>query len=353
MTAYGGSFSTPASMRALVSVPGWSLDDPRSVAEVQLPVPTPGPRDLLVQVQAVAVNPRDCKQRALPFKQGEAHRLLGWDAAGVIVAVGHEVTLFKPGQAVFYAGTSAREGCNAQWHAVDERLVGPKPRSIGFAAAAALPLTGLTAWEALVDRLGLGTSTSKPQASKSLLVIGGAGGVGSIAIQLAARVLGLRVTATASTPQSASWCLSMGAEAVLDHSGDLVRQARAAASAGFDAILILNSIDQHFQAASELLAPQGGICAIVEPKGPLDMTLLRRKSGRLCWELMFTRSVYQTPDMIEQHRALTHLSALIDQGVLQAPIRSVPAPLDANGLWTAYRLLEGGHAIGKVVLEGW
>ena len=345
--------AVPATMRALVSVPGWPVDDPRSVAEVELPVPTPGPRDLLVQVQAVAVNPRDYKQRALPYQPGETHRLLGWDAAGVVVGVGPEVTLFRPGQAVFYAGTSAREGCNAQWHAVDERLVGPKPESLGFAAAAALPLTGLTAWEALVDRLGIQPATLSSQTPRSLLVIGGAGGVGSIVIQLAARVLGLQVTATASTPQSAAWCRSMGAASVIDHTGDLVQQAQAAALGSFDAIVILNTIDQHFQAACELLAPQGGICSIVEPREALDMTLLRRKSGRLCWELMFTRSVYQTPDMIEQHRALTRLSSLIDQGVLQPPLNREPFRLSAAGLWEAYRILEGGHAIGKVVLEGW
>ncbi len=340
-------------MRALVSVPGWPLDDPRSVAEVQLPVPRPGPRDLLVQVQAVAVNPRDYKQRALPFEPGETHRLLGWDASGVVVEVGEQVTLFKPGDVVMYAGTSARAGCNAQWHVVDERLVGPKPLSLGFAAAASLPLTGLTAWEALVDRLGLAVPAVSSRARRSLLVISGAGGVGSMAIQLAARVLGLQVTATASNPQSAQWCREMGATAVIDHAGDLVQQARAAGSAGFDAILILNAMDQHFQSACELLAPQGGICSIVEPKGPLDMTLLRRKSGRLCWELMFTRSVYQTPDMIEQHHTLQRLAAFVDQGVVQAPLSHEPLALTAEDLWKAYRILEGGHAVGKVVLAGW
>lgn len=339
-------------MRALVSVPDWPLNDPRSVAEVLLPVPQPGPRDLLVQVQAVAVNPRDCKQRALPFKNDEVHRLLGWDAAGVVTAVGSEVTLFKVGQSVYYAGTSARAGCNSQWHAVDERLVGPKPTSMTFAQAAALPLTGLTAWESLADRLGFGPPALSAR-QRSLLVIGGAGGVGSIATQLAAKVWGMSVVATASRPASVQWCQTMGAHRVIDHFGNLVQQSRALGITGFDAVLILSDMDRHFPAACELLAAQGGICSIVEPKHALDMTLLRRKSGRLCWELMFTRSVYETQDMVEQHLALKSMSGLADRGLLQSTRQGESPPVNARNLWVAYRALEEGHAIGKLALETW
>jgi NADPH2:quinone reductase len=340
-------------MRALVSVPGHPIDDPRSVAEIELPIPTLGPRDLLVQVQAVAVNPRDYKQRALPFASQEHHRLLGWDAAGIVTAVGTEVTLMQPGDAVYYAGTSARDGCNAQWHAVDERLVGLKPQSLSFVQAASVPLTGLTAWEALVDRLHLGDEARPAPPGTTVLVIGGAGGVGTMAIQLAAKVLGLRVIATASRPESRQWCEAQGAHHVIDHSTDLVAQTRALGLTQVDAVLILNAMDRHFPAASELVRPQGGICSIVEPKHPLDMALLRRKSGTLSWELMFTRSVYQTPDMIEQHRILSRLSDLIDHGVLQCPLHEDLSPLTAHQLWRAYRTLETGHAIGKVALAGW
>lgn len=340
-------------MRALVSVPGYPIDDPRSVATVEVPRPEPGPRDLLVQVEAVAVNPRDYKQRALPFDATDSHRRLGWDAAGVVQAIGSEVTLFQPGDPVYYAGTSAREGCNAQWHAVDERLVGPKPRSLSFVQAAAVPLTGLTAWEALVDRLHLGDGTRAPSTDTTLLVIGGAGGVGSMAIQLATRVLGLRVIATASRPPSRQWCQTLGAHHVIDHNGDLVAQTRALGRDTVDAVLILNAMDRHFPAASELVRAQGGICSIVEPRQPLDLALLRRKSGTLSWELMFTRAVYQTPDMIEQHRTLTRLADLIDRGVLQSPLHDDLSPLTAHQLWRAYRALETGHAIGKIALGGW
>lgn len=336
-----------------MSVPDWPLDDPRSVAEVDMPVPQPGPRDLLVQVQAVAVNPRDYKQRALPFKSEESPRLLGWDAAGVVTQVGSEVTLFKVGDAVCYAGTSTRAGCNAQWHAVDERLAGPKPKTLSFVQAASVPLTGLTAWEALVDRLGLSAQRVPGEAPPSLLVIGGAGGVGSMAIQIASKVLGLKVVATASRSDSVQWCKDLGAVAVIDHFGDLVAQAQAIHQPAFDAVLILNDMDRHFPAASALVRPQGGICSIVEPHAPLDMGLLRRKSGYLCWELMFTRSVYQTPDMIEQHHALVKLGEWIDQGVLRSALHDDLSPLTAENLWRAYRVLEGGHSIGKVALGGW
>lgn len=345
--------ASPATMRALVSVPGWPLDDPRSVREIALPLPQPGPHDLLVEVQAVAVNPRDYKQRALPFKTGETHRLLGWDAAGVVTQVGSEVTLFKAGDAVCYAGTSARAGCNTQWHTVDERLAGPKPQTLSFVQAASLPLTGLTAWEALVDRLGFRAQPAHGPRPPSLLVIGGAGGVGSMAIQIAARVLGLQVVATASRPDSAQWCKDLGATAAIDHFGDLVAQARAIGQPFFDAVLILNDMDRHFPAASELVRPQGGICSIVEPREALDLALLRRKSGFLCWELMFTRSVYQTPDMIEQHHTLARLAAWIDQGLLRSPLHDDLSPLNAQNLWRAYRMLEGGHSIGKIALGGW
>lgn len=339
-------------MRALVSAPNWPLDDVRSVAEVQLPIPLPGPQDLLVKVEAIAVNPRDYKQRALPQRPNEAIRLLGWDAAGVVTQVGSAVTLFKPGEAVYYAGTSARVGCNSEWHTVDERLVGPKPKTLSFVEAAAMPLVGLTAWECLSDRLGFGAPDVRPT-QRSLLVIGGAGGVGTMAIQLAAKAWGMRVVASASRPDSIEWCTRMGASHVINHFGDMQSQALDLGIASFDAVLILNDIDRHFPTACDLVAAQGAICSIVEPRAALEMSLLRRKSARLCWELMFTRSVYETPDMVEQHRALACMADLVDQGVIRSPLRTALSPINAANLWQAYRSMEEGHAIGKTALVSW
>ena len=339
-------------MKAVAALTCWPPEDERSLCDLRMPRPEPGPMDLQVAVQAVAVNPRDYKQRAWVDPSDDSPRVLGWDAAGVVHAVGPEVRLFKPGDRVYYAGHPNRPGCNSEFHLVDERIAGPMPASLSFAEAAALPLTALTAWEALFDRLGLSQSPA-PSARGSLLVIGGAGGVGSMAIQLAARVAGLAVIASASRPASAQWCSALGATHVVNHFGDLVSEVRAAGYPYVDQVLILNQIDRHFPAACELLAPQGSVCSIVEPKAELDMRLLRRKSGRLCWELMFTRPSYATPDMIEQHHALRKIAALVDQGVLKTTLAQVLEPINAANFRQAYAQLQAMRCIGKVVLQGW
>ena len=339
-------------MKAVGFTRALPVGDPDCFADMELPDPIPGPRDLVVAVEAVSVNPIDCKQRATAVKQGAGPRVLGFDAAGVVHAVGSAVTLFAPGDRVYYAGDVRRPGSNSALHAVDERIVGHMPATLDFADAAALPLTAITAWESLFDRLRVG-GPPRAMPRKSLLVIGGAGGVGSIAIQLAARVAGLTVIASASRPESIKWCRELGATAVVDHHGNLVEQVRALGHRHVDYVLLLNDTDRHFAACAELLAPQGGMCSIVRPARPLDMTPLMGKSSSLSWEFMFTRPSNATADMIEQHYLLTDVARLIDQGVLRTTATKVLRPINAANLRAAHALVEDGGSIGKVVLAGW
>jgi NADPH:quinone reductase len=331
------------------------IDDPQSLTDIALPAPVPTGRDLLVAVHAVAVNPVDTKVRAPNNKTADktepAPRVLGWDAAGVVQATGTEVSLFKPGDRVFYAGDITRPGCNSQLQLVDERIAGRMPQSLDFAQAAALPLTTITAWEALFDRLGI--STEGADAGKTLLVLGGAGGVGSIMIQLAKQLAKLTVIATASRPESIAWARALGSDHVIDHTQPLRPQIEAAGLKSSDFIACLNSTDQHFATMADLVAPQGKIVTIVENKGVLDMALLKSKSVTFAQEFMFTRSMFQTPDMIEQHRLLTRTAALIDAGALRTTVGQHLGRIDAANLRRAHALLEGGHVIGKLVLEGW
>jgi zinc-binding alcohol dehydrogenase family protein len=280
-----------------------------------------------------------------------APRVLGWDAAGVVEQVGSAVTLFKPGDRVFYAGDITRPGSNSAFQLVDERIVGHAPKSLSFAQAAALPLTAITAWEALFDRLKVPTPPHA-QPRRSILLIGGAGGVGSIAIQLAAKVAGLKVIATASRPESAAWCKELGADAVVNHHGNLVEEVRKAGYTHVDYVLIMNNTDQHMPAACELVAPQGGICTIVENAKPVDVVPLKSKSAAFMWEFMFTRAMFTTPDMIEQHNLLNEIARLIDAGVIRTTVSEVLKPINAANLRAAHAKLEAGNAIGKVVLEG-
>ncbi|KAB0641548.1 NADPH:quinone reductase [Burkholderia stagnalis] len=326
------------------------IDDPHALLDVELPQPVPGPRDLLVKVEAISVNPVDTKVRAPKPQVEDAPRVLGWDAAGTVVAVGADVTLFRPGDEVFYAGSITRPGANSEYHAVDERIVALKPRTLDFAAAAALPLTALTAWEALFDRLRV--SPQGADAGKSVLIVGGAGGVGSIAIQLAKTLGKLHVIATASRPASAQWVRTLGADQVVDHFGDLPAQLRDAGHAQVDYVLIFNDTDRHFPAAAEVIRPQGGICTIVENEKPVPVELLKAKSAAFHWEFMFTRAMFETPDMIEQHKLLTEVARLVDGGVLRTTLGEHVGAINAANVRHAHRLLEAGRAIGKLVLGG-
>ena len=322
--------------------------------DIELPMPQAQGRDLLVRVEAISVNPVDYKMRvgaASDRTECKPARVLGWDVAGVVTAVGPDASLFKPGDQVYYAGSIVRPGANSEFHLVDERIAARKPATLGFAQAAALPLTSITAWEALFARLGIDRSGA--DAGKRLLIVGGAGGVGSIAIQLATRLAGLTVVATASRPASAEWVRKLGAQHVIDHSGDMPAQLKALGMDDVDFILCLNDFDQHAAALAAAIAPQGKICSIVRHEGgPLALDVLFSKSVTLVFEMMFTRSMFGTADMIEQHRLLTEVAGLVDQGVLQTTLGESFGAINAANVARAHAALEGGRTIGKIVLTG-
>ena len=330
------------------------IDDPEALQDIVLPRPQPGPRDLLVRVEAASVNPVDAKLRG-PRPGAPAlldqPRVLGFDAAGVVEAVGNEVELFQPGDEVYYAGDATRPGCNAQYHLVDERLVGPKPTTLDFAEAAALPLATITAWELLFERMPFHLDAEGN--TRSLLVIGGAGGVGSMAIQLA-RHAGFTVIATASRPQTQAWCRRMGAHYVIDHRQPLAPQLQALGFASVDAAVNLADTDRYWDALGELLAPQGHVGLIVEPTGALRIgDPYKAKCIGIHWEFMFARPRFRTADMIHHHRILTRVGSLVEAGELRSPLTEVLGPIDATGLRQAHRRMESGSTIGKLVLAGW
>ncbi|AJP57328.1 NADPH:quinone reductase [Pandoraea vervacti] len=326
------------------------IDDPKSLEDIELPTPTPAGHDLLIKVEAISVNPVDTKVRAPKDKVESQPRVLGWDAAGTVAAVGPDVTLFKVGDPVYYAGSITRPGANSEFHLVDERITGHMPTSLDFVNAAALPLTTITAWEALFDRLGI--APDGRDEGKSILIVGGAGGVGSIAIQLARRLARLTIVATASRPESTDWCRQLGAQHVIDHYQDMPTQLKALGLPQVDFVLCLNDTDTHFPAMADAVAPQGKICSIVENAGPLEVGLLKSKSATFVWEFMFTRAMYETPDMIAQHRLLTEVARLVDAGTLRTTVGEVIGPINAVNLRRAHAQLEGGRTIGKLVLAG-
>ncbi|BCQ23443.1 zinc-binding alcohol dehydrogenase family protein [Caballeronia sp. NK8] len=326
------------------------ISHPESLIDIELDKPAPTGRDLLVKIEAIAVNPVDTKVRAPKDKIEETPRVLGWDAAGVVAAVGPEASLFKVGDPVFYAGDITRQGANSEFHLIDERIVGAKPKTLDFTCAAALPLTTITAWEALFDRLRV--SAEGKDAGKSVLIIGGAGGVGSIGIQLAKRVAKLQVIATASRPESAQWAEDLGADHIVNHFEDIPKQMKDIGFAQVDYVLIFNDTDRHFPAAAEVVKPQGGIATIVENAKPIAVELLKSKSAAFHWEFMFTRAMFKTPDMIEQHKLLSEVARLIDAGTIRTTLGKNLGKIDAANLREAHRLLEEGRTVGKLVLTG-
>lgn len=324
------------------------IENPDSLMDVDTVKPAPTGRDILVSIEAIAVNPVDVKVRAPKDKVEETPRILGWDASGIVSAVGEGVTLFKPGDEVFYAGDITRSGAYAEFQLVDERIVGRKPKSLSFAEAAALPLTSLTAYEAFFDRLDLDRDGANRD--ESLLIIGGAGGVGSIGIQLA-KAAGLTVIATASRPETIEWVKTLGADHVINHREPLRPQVEALGLHFVDHIAIFNNTDGHWNAVSDLIRPQGRIVAIVENSKPLSMDELKTKAAGLIWEFMFARSMYQTPDMIRQHEILNDIADEIDAGHLRTTVSEILTPINAENLRTAHQLVETGRAKGKVVLH--
>jgi zinc-binding alcohol dehydrogenase family protein len=318
--------------------------------EVTLDLPLMNSKDLLVKVKAVSMNPVDYKVRR-SVKPESVAKVLGWDAAGIVEQVGTEVTLFKPGDEVYYAGSITRAGSNSEYQVVDERIVGKKPASLSFEEAAALPLTTITAWEALFERLGIEPQKTSTNAASKLLIIGGAGGVGSIAIQLAKQVAGLTVIATASRPETVDWSMKMGADYIINHRKKFIEELEKFGIQQVDYILCLNDTDGHWQSMADVIKPQGKICSIVETEQPLDLNLLKNKSVTFVWELMFTKPMYETPDMQSQHDLLNQVATLVDQQVITTTLTENFGPLNPTNLAKAHALLESGKAIGKIVLS--
>ena len=336
-------------MRAVGYTACLPVTDPNCLIDVELPDPTPGERDLLVRVHAVSVNPVDTKVRRNAAPPTGELRVLGFDAAGVVEAVGASVTLFKPGDEVWYAGSRARGGTNAELHLVDERIVGRKPRRLDFAQAAAMPLTAITAWEALFDRLQL--RLGRPDDAGTLLITAGAGGVGSIAIQLARRLSGAKVIATAARPQSREQAERLGAHLVIDHGRPLSQGLRDAGVRWVERIFSISHTDVHFPELARVVAPQGRICVIDDPE-PIDVRLLKARCASLHWEAMFTRSGFETPDMGEQGRLLNEVAALVDAEMLRTTHAQTLGRIDAANLRAAHALVESGHTVGKITLAG-
>ena len=320
-----------------------------SLVDVELPVPEATGHDLLVEIKAVSVNPVDVKIRANVAPPSGELKVIGWDAAGVVKAVGPDVTLFQPGDEVFYAGSITRPGSNAEFHLVDERIVGRKPKTLDFAAAAALPLTSITAYEALFDRLKVRDAV--PGAAPSLLVIGGAGGVGSITIQIARALTDLTIIATASRPETQEWVKELGAHHVIDHSKPIAAQVAALGIGAPGFVFSTTNTDQHLSEIVEVIAPQGRFALIDDPK-VLDIMPFKRKAISVHWELMFTRPIFGTPDMIEQHKLLNRISELVDAGKIRTTLTDTVGTINAANLKKAHAMIETGKTKGKVVLAG-
>src|ERR1043165_8963781 len=336
-------------MRAVGYRKSLPIEDENSLIDLEIDKPPPQGRDLLVQVKAVSVNPVDYKvrKRAEP-KEGEPAKILGYDATGVVTATGPAATLFKAGDEVWYAGSIIRPGTNSEFHLVDERIVGAKPKSLDFAAAAALPLTSITAWEMLFDRFAIARGGGE---GKSLLIIGGAGGVGSIAIQLARTLTRLTVIATASRPETQAWCKELGAHHVVDHSRPMGEQLKGIGHRFVDTIFGVTESGQHFNSIADVIAPQGKF-GLIDDSQPVEFSKLKGKSASLHWEAMFTRSTFQTPDMDAQHRLLNEVAQMVDAGKIRTTLAENLGRINAANLKRAHAMEESNRTRGKLVLEG-
>jgi zinc-binding alcohol dehydrogenase family protein len=325
------------------------ISDPQSLFDFEMEKPQAKEHDLLVKIQAVSVNPIDTAVRRNTKGQLAQPKILGWDAIGLVEAVGEKVSLFKPGDQVFYAGDFNRNGSNAQYQLIDERLVGHAPKRLTLAQAAAMPLTSLTAWEALFEKLQLSFDDKQKNADQTLLIINGAGGVGSISIQLA-KLAGLKVIATASRPETSEWAKSFGADLILNHRQNLTEQLHQAGYKYVDQILGLNDIDGHWQQMAEMIKPNGRIASITANHQPLDLSLIKSKSVTFSWEWMYTKSYYQLPEMITQHQILEKVSALLDKGILKSTLKQTMIGLNAATLRRAQQQIETNQMIGKLVV---
>ncbi|MCM8539877.1 MAG: zinc-binding alcohol dehydrogenase family protein [Lentisphaeraceae bacterium] len=324
-----------------------AVSDPDFLIEEEIPCPVAEGRDLLVEIKAISVNPVDAKVRNRAEPAEGQLKVLGWDVAGIVKSAGSEVTMFKAGDEVWYAGSIARQGANAEFHLVDERIVSLKPKSLSFSEAAALPLTSITAWELLFDRLEVPIDSNE-----KLLIIGAAGGVGSILVQLAKQRTSLTVIGTASREESKEWVKSLGADFVIDHSKEYRSQLEGVGISDVKYVASLNHTGDHFEQIAEVIAPQGKLCLIDDPAEPLNLALVKWKSVSVHWEFMFTRSLYETADILEQHNLLKAVAELVDEGKIQTTVGSSLGRISLENLKEAHRLIESGKSIGKIVLEG-
>jgi len=335
-------------MKAIGYLQPLPIDHAQALLDLELPAPQPGPHDLLVRVRAISVNPVDTKVRRSTAPPAGQPKVLGWDAVGIVEGLGAEVRGFREGDRVYYAGAIDRPGTNAELHLVDARIAALAPASLGDAQAAALPLTTITAYELLFDRLGVPRDGG---AGQTLLVTGAAGGVGSILIQLARQLTQLRIVATASRPQTRQWCLDLGADLVIDHHQPLAPALRSAGLEAVDMVASLTHTAHYYPQLVELLRPQGQL-ALIDDMDTLDAVPLKRKSLSLHWEMMFTRSLYGTPDLQRQGELLAEVAALVDAGRVRSTVQQVFGRITAADLRRAHAFIESGQAQGKVVLEG-
>lgn len=337
-------------MRAVGFNQNQPISSGTALVDIELPMPEAEGRDLLVEIKAISVNPVDTKTRKNAVLEPGQYKVLGYDAAGVVKAVGPGVKLFKPGDEVYYAGAINRQGTNAEFHLVDERIVGAKPKTLSFEQAAALPLTAITAYETLFHRMRVQDKVAS--AWNAVLLIGGAGGVGSIAIQLLRELSDVTVIATGSRPETQDWIRELGAHHVLDHSKPLARQIADLAIGAPAFVFSITETSQHIGDILELIAPQGRLGLIDDPKEPVDVRQFKRKALSIHWETMFARPVFQTADMIEQHKLLTHVAELVDAGKIKTTLSDVIGPINAENLKAAHALIESGKTRGKLVLSG-
>ena len=330
------------------------INDPESLLDIELPQPIATGRDLLVKIKAIAVNPVDYKIRQRFAPAAGNYKVIGWDAVGEVVAAGEAATQFKPGDQVYYAGDLNRQGCNAEYQLIDERIVGSKPKSLSDAEAAALPLTTITAWEMLFEHLAIKQQSpeSTEKSNEVILVVGAAGGVGSILVQVAKAITGATIIGTASRESSQAWVKKLGADYVVDHSKPLQSQIEALGIGQVTHVASLTHTDSYFATYIELLAPFGKIAMIDDPATPLDVMKLKFKSLSLHIEFMYARSMFQTADMAEQGRLLSRVADLIDQGYIQTTAGKNLGTINAAKLRAAHAELESGKSIGKIVLEG-
>jgi len=340
-------------MKAIGYTQSLPINDSASLLDIELPQPTASGHDLLVQVNSIAVNPVDCKIRQNVAPEADQYKVIGWDAVGEVVATGELVTLFKPGDSVFYAGDLNRQGSNAQFQLVDERIVGNKPKSLSDSEAAALPLTAITAWELLFERLAIKQQhpDSDNNSDEVILIVGAAGGVGSILVQLAKTLTGATVIGTASRESSTEWVKKLGADHVIDHTKPMATQIEQLNIKSVTHVASLTHTDSYLDSYIELLAPMGKIALIDDPKS-VDISKLKAKSLSLHWEFMFTRSMFNTTDMIEQHYLLNKVSDLIDRGYIQSTMGKNLGLINAENLRKAHEEIESGKSIGKIVLQG-